>query len=441
MIESDDIIKKLDLIFDKCIYKMYLNTDMNMRADTHVHTCFSGISDYKILRFPESVTRPEKQVECARRNGMNIVCITDHDSIKGAIIAKEYAKMYDDIDVIIGEEITSTDGEVLAYWLNEYIPPGLSIEETIDLIHEQGGIAVAPHPYSFYVACLKDRILDLNLEGIEVINGGHVDDFTNKKAQMVFEKHPGKWSPFSGSDAHSTYTAGYNWTEFEGSGENSFYEAIKNKKTIACGVPAPAFCQLQWSIEVVLGGQKLLWKALRKRLQSDSDNPLITKIMTISDIKKIAGLIGGFMYIIPPIPFIGEYLATTWLRKKSYKLLTENNMISDVAEEPIFKVCIYVPIEYTEIMMDIIDKSMNPVYPNYKRAFSISEVTGTWKPLKGSKPFIGTPGKIEKVKENKIEFIVKKKDLRNVMIKIKETHPYEEPMIDVSPMYNWESIV
>lgn len=441
VIKSDGIIKNLDLLFDKCIYKIYLDGDMNMRADTHVHTCFSGVSNYKMLRFPESVTRPEKQVECARRNGMNIICITDHDSIKGAIIAKEYAKMYDDIDVIIGEEITSTDGEILAYWLNEYIPPGLPIEETIDLIHEQGGIAVAPHPYSFYVACLKDRILDLNLEGIEIINGGHIDDFTNKKAQLVFDKYPGKWSPFSGSDAHSIYTTGYNWTEFEGSGENCFYEAIKNKRTVACGVPAPAFRQLQWSIEVVLEGQKLLWKSLCGRLQPDSDNPLITKIITISNLKKIAGLISGFMYIIPPVPFIGEYLATTWLRKKSYKLLTDNDVKLNAAKEPIFKICVYVPIEYTDTIMDVIDKSVDPICPNYKRTFSVSEVTGAWKPFKDSKPFVGEQDEMEKVIENKIEFVVKKKDLNDVIIKIKETHPYEESMIDVYPVYNWKSII
>ena len=159
--------------------------------DTHVHTYFSGVSNYKVLRFPESITKPDRQVECARKNGMNVLCITDHDAVKGAFEAQEYAKQYDDIDVIVGEEVTSADGEVLAYWLNELVPPGLPIEETLDLIHEQGGVAVAPHPYSFYVACLRDRILDLDLEGIEVINGGHVDAFTNMKAQTVFKEHPG----------------------------------------------------------------------------------------------------------------------------------------------------------------------------------------------------------------------------------------------------------
>ena len=165
---------------------------MISRADTHVHTYYSGTTNYKALRFPESVTTPQEQVEAARENGMNLLCITDHDAIKGALVAREYAKQYEDFTVVIGEEITTADGEVLAYGLNELIPPGLSIEDTMDRIRSQDALAVAPHPYSFYLNCLKDRIKDLDLDGIETLNGGHVDKFTNTKAQMVFKKNPGR---------------------------------------------------------------------------------------------------------------------------------------------------------------------------------------------------------------------------------------------------------
>ena len=414
---------------------------MNSKVDTHVHTYFSGISNYKVLRFPESITKPEVQVDCARKNGMNMVCITDHDAVKGAFEAQRYAKKYDDFNVIVGEEVTTADGEVLAYWLNELVPPGLSIEETLDIIHEQGGVAVAPHPYSFYVACLRDRIMDLDLEGIEVINGGHVDAFTNMKAQTVFKEHPGRWAPFSGSDAHSTFTTGYNWTEFEGSGEDDFRKAILNKKTVACGQPAPAFAQVQWSIEVVMGAQKMLLKALMGRLRPDPDNPLITKMLTISDIKKIGGLIGGSLYLLPPIPFIAEFAATTWLKKKSYALVEELDTKFKIDKEQVYKICVYIPVEFSDKLMDALDEIMDPLYPGYRRTFAISEVTGTWKPVKGSHPYIGSHGKIEKVQENKIEFVVKEFDLKRVLAKIKEIHPYEEPMIDVSPTYAWKSMM
>ena len=414
---------------------------MNSKVDTHVHTYFSGVSNYKVLRFPESVTKPETQVDCARKNGMNVLCITDHDAVKGAFEAKEYAKQFDDIDVVIGEEVTTADGEVLAYWLNELVPPGLSIEETLDMIHDQGGVAVAPHPYSFYIACLQDRILDLDLEGIEVINGGHPDAFTNVKAQTMFKEHPGRWAPFSGSDAHSIYTTGYNWTEFEGSGEDDFFKAIQNRRTIACGQPAPPFTQVQWSVEVVLGARKMLWKALTRNLEPDPDNPLISKMISINDTKKIGGIIGGLIYLIPPIPFLAEFAATKWLKRKSYALLNELDNKFQIDRAQVFKICVHVPDEMADEMMDAIDEIVTPVYPGYRRTFSVSDTTGTWKPMKGSHPYKGRPGKIETVKEKKIEFIVKEMDLRPVLKRIREIHPYEEPMIDVSPTYAWKSML
>lgn len=297
---------------------------MRSKADTHVHTHYSGYTNYKILRFPESVTLPEKQVDNAHKNGMSVLCLTDHDAIKGAFEGREYCKKtYKDMDVVVGEEITSKDGEILGYWLNEFVPPGLSAEETIDIIHGQGGIAVAPHPFSFYVPCLKRKIHELKLDGIEILNGGHVDEFTNTTALKAFTENRGKWAAFSGSDAHSVYTTNYNWTEFEGVGENDFRKAIEKKETYAIGIPAPVFTQVQWSMEVVLGGQKLLTKGLCGKLQKDPDNPLIAKINRMSDLKKFAGIIGGALYLLPPIPFLAAYLSTTWLDSKAHNLMDQ----------------------------------------------------------------------------------------------------------------------
>ena len=294
---------------------------MRSKVDTHVHTYYSGVSNYAFLKFPESVTTPEQQVDNARKNGMNTLCITDHDAVKGAFVAQEYAKRYDDFTLIVGEEVTTADGEVLAYGLNDFVPPMLSIEETLDIIRSQDGLAVAPHPFSFYVPCLKERVFDLDLDGIEVINGGHVDKWTNHHAQKVFEENPGRWAALSGSDAHSKYTTGYNWTEYEGFGEEDFRKAVKNKTTVPCGEPAPVFTQLQWSFEVVMGAQRMLSKALIGKLQPVEGNPLIDKMLRITNLKKIAGIFGGTLYLIPPIPFLGAIAATKWLDMKASEQL------------------------------------------------------------------------------------------------------------------------
>ena len=141
------------------------------------------------------------------------------------------------------------------------------------------------------------------------------------------------------------------------------------------------------------------------------------------------------------MPFLAEFAATKWLSRKSHTLLNELDMKFQMDREQVFKICVYVPVEYSDRMMDAIDSVIEPLYPGYRRAFSITEVTGTWKPLKGSHPYIGRPGKIETAQEHKIEFIVKENDLKRVLLKIREIHPYEEPMIDVSPTYAWKSMI
>lgn len=293
---------------------------MFTKVDTHTHNWYSGYSNLGILKFPESVRTPAMLVDDARRKGMGIVCITDHDAIKGAFEGQSYCKeKYDDIEVVVGEEVTSLDGEILGYWLNEFIPPGLPAEETVDRIHDQGGIAVAPHPFSFYVNCLKDKIFDLKLEGIELINGGHPDKFTNAKAREVFDADKDRWAAFSGSDSHSNYTSGFNWTEFEGEGSEEFRKAILEKRTIPCGEPAPPFSQTQWSMEVVMGGQKLMAKSLVGKLPTDQDNNLFKKINSITQQKKLGGILGGAMYLFPPVPFVAQGMSTVWLGRQAKK--------------------------------------------------------------------------------------------------------------------------
>ena len=112
-----------------------------------------------------------------------------------------------------------------------------------------------------------------------------------------------------------------------------------------------------------------------------------------------------------------------------------------MSKEQIYKICVYIPVDYSDKLMASIDEIVEPLYPGYRRTFAIQEVTGTWKPMKGSRPFIGRPGVIEKVQEHKIEFAVRERDLKNVLMRIKEVHPYEEPMIDVSPTYAWKSML
>ena len=255
------------------------------KADTHSHTDYSGFNKLGILRFPESVIDPEIQVDRARREGLDVLCITDHNEVAGGFRAEKYAKKFDDIEIVVGDEVMTDQGEVIGLWLTEKPKKFLSPEETVDIIHEQGGLCIAPHPFSVHVDGMQEKIFELPLEGFETINGGHPDPYSNLLAQRIMGMYPGRWAATSGSDAHSVYTAGYNWTEFPGHSADDFRKAILDKTTVPKGVPAPVLGQVQWSMEVVFGGQKLMYQALRRKLQPIPDNALVDKVLHNSDLK------------------------------------------------------------------------------------------------------------------------------------------------------------
>ena len=296
---------------------------MRQRADTHVHTIYSGIGRLGPLKFPESVTRPEEMVDHARRKKLDVLCITDHNCIGGAFVAEKYARQFDDIDVVAGEEVSTADGEVVGLWLTEEIPKDLSIEETIDIIHSQGGLAIAPHPFSFHVPALREQVFDLKLEGIETLNGGHIDKYSNTKAKLEFLKHPGKWAQLGSSDGHSTSTVGYSWTEFDGQGADGLRKSILDKTTTAGGMPVPVDKAIVWSMEVVLTAGKMILRSLMGRLKDDPMNPLIENVKIMRSDRKLPAIIGAALYIIPPIPFIASIASNRWLNKNANKLVKE----------------------------------------------------------------------------------------------------------------------
>ncbi len=291
------------------------------KADTHSHTDYSGFNKLGILRFPESVIDPEIQVDRARREGLDVLCITDHNEVAGGFRAEKYAKKFDDIEIVVGDEVMTDQGEVIGLWLTEKPKKFLSPEETVDIIHEQGGLCIAPHPFSVHVDGMQEKIFELPLEGFETINGGHPDPYSNLLAQRIMGMYPGRWAATSGSDAHSVYTAGYNWTEFPGHSADDFRKAILDKTTVPKGVPAPVLGQVQWSMEVVFGGQKLMYQALRRKLQPIPDNALVDKVLHNSDLKNAIGLVAGTAYLFPLTSMLATLLSTAYLKSHAKKAL------------------------------------------------------------------------------------------------------------------------
>ncbi|NLI73835.1 MAG: PHP domain-containing protein [Euryarchaeota archaeon] len=255
-----------------------------------------------LLRFPESVSNPEEVVKKAKKAGMDVVCITDHNSIKGAEVAYKAAKHIDGIEVVKGEEVTTTDGEILALFIEEEIPAGLSAAETIDLIREQGGLTVAPHPFSLHCPSLKHKIEELDLDGIEVLNGGHIDDYSNPKAEEIAQS--GRWARLGGSDSHYIKTIGYTYTHFEGNTAEELRHSILNKTTSAGGITIPMTDAIAWSMQVVYHSDLLILRSIMGLDKGETDDPIILKVRGMSRLQKAGALLGSLVYLTPPIPFL-----------------------------------------------------------------------------------------------------------------------------------------
>lgn len=276
---------------------------MPSRADIHVHTKYSGVGKLGPLRFPESIADPRDVVNNARSLGIDVLCITDHDSIEGALKASDYAAGLDDIEVVIGEEVSTADGELIGLFLTEKVEPGLSAEETIARIREQNGLVIAPHPFSLHVPAVGERIFDLDLDGIETINAGHIDTYANRKA--IEASSSGRWATLGGSDAHSLPTMGYAFTEFNGTGAEGLREAILAKRTVAKGNPMPLEKAINWSVGVVLATDVWIIRSVFGKIKEvDMHDPIVNKISVMDASKKAAALIGSILFLLPPVPFL-----------------------------------------------------------------------------------------------------------------------------------------
>ena len=110
-------------------------------------------------------------------------------------------------------------------------------------------------------------------------------------------------------------------------------------------------------------------------------------------------------------------------------------------EPPAYKISVAIPAGYKDRLMDAVNGVMDQLYPGYDRVFSVTVTEGTWRSLEGSDPFIGKAGEISVEAEVRIDFAVKAKDLRSVILAIREVHPYEEPAIDILPMLLWKDVI
>ena len=167
-----------------------------LRLETHCHTIYSK----------DSLVRPEKLLKTCEKKGIDRVVISDHNTTRGAFIAQKL----DPQRAIIGEEILTTKGELLAAFMTEEIPSGLSPEETITRLRDQGAFISVSHPFDILRSghWQEDDLLEIAplVDAIEVFNARCMSPDFNRQASEFAELH--NLAGTVGSDAHGAYELG-----------------------------------------------------------------------------------------------------------------------------------------------------------------------------------------------------------------------------------------
>ncbi len=167
-----------------------------VRVELHMHTCTSR----------DSLVRPEDLIRRCEQLGIDRVAVTDHNEIEGAWAAKALAPE----KVIVGEEIETTEGELIAYFVNEKVPAGLAPMAAIERLQAQGAVISVAHPFDLIRSAhwqpgTLERIAP-HVDAVETFNARCLRPSFNWEADAFARAHglPGT----AGSDAHSLWELG-----------------------------------------------------------------------------------------------------------------------------------------------------------------------------------------------------------------------------------------
>ena len=199
-------------------------------ADLHLHTSHSD-------GWPSPV---EVVDHVTLETDLDVIAITDHDTIEGALRAVEHSARTGGVKVIVGEEVSSRQGHIIGLFLERRVRPDLSAAATIDEIHRQGGLAIAAHPF-WRTERMAERFrgsvhgvgwlaAELDFDAIEVENSTPGLGLANVLARRLAD---GSGSACTGSsDAHILDAIGKSATAFNGRSTRALRSAIETGTTL-----------------------------------------------------------------------------------------------------------------------------------------------------------------------------------------------------------------
>jgi predicted metal-dependent phosphoesterase TrpH len=208
-------------------------TDRLGRADLHIHTVASdGIST--VVEILEHV---------AATGTLDVIAITDHERIDAALAGRQIARDRGyGFEVVIGEEVTTLGGHLLALFIDRPIRPLRSLRRTIADVHEAGGLAIPAHPLVPYPLCaqgwalrrlLADPDPAVHPDGLETFNPTTLGRPWHGRVVRFASDHG--LAGIGDSDAHAAGLVGQGWTTFPGRTAADLRAAIGERRTHAHG--------------------------------------------------------------------------------------------------------------------------------------------------------------------------------------------------------------
>ena len=211
-------------------------------ADLHIHTSLGdGMADI-----------PELLAYAEERTDLSVIAITEHDGLQAAFAAREaWSRGRYRYELIVGEEVTTIEGHLLALFIDEPVPSLKPLLPTLEAIHKQGGLAIIPHPMSWLTRSLGQRVIERVLrdggdgayfDAIE-LSGSPAARVGEKKAQRL-NRERYHLAEVGSSDAHFLEAVGASYTTFDGSSAADLRRAILARTTSATVGRHPSMRQL-----------------------------------------------------------------------------------------------------------------------------------------------------------------------------------------------------
>ena len=205
------------------------DTTESSRADLHIHTVASDGT--------ATVTEILDHVE--RQTDLRVIAITDHERIDAAVAARAIAADRGlRAEVVVGEEVTTLGGHLLALFIDRPIRPYRSLRSTIAAVHDAGGLAIPAHPLVPYPLCAQGwvlrRLIDdpnaaVRPDAIETFNPTSLGRPWHARVVRFADDH--RLAHIGNSDAHALDAVGSGWTTFPGVGAVDLRRAIETRTT------------------------------------------------------------------------------------------------------------------------------------------------------------------------------------------------------------------